>query len=126
MTQWQSGRESGLLDDIIAGRKTIEGRLNRDKFARYAVGDTVGLRRDYRNTQGVLEDGEPNAALVEIVGIRSYETFLGMVTAEGYKNVIPSAQTAKDAADAYTKYYSADDQASYGVLAIEVRFLNNY
>ena len=28
MTTWESGRESSLLDDIIAGRKTIEGRLN--------------------------------------------------------------------------------------------------
>lgn len=28
MSRWESGRESSLLDDIIAGRKTIEGRRN--------------------------------------------------------------------------------------------------
>ena len=59
MKTWESGRESGLLDEIIAGRKTIEGRLNRGKFAEYQPGDQVWLRRDYRDKQGVLRDGEP-------------------------------------------------------------------
>ena len=121
MTTWESGSESNLLDDILAGRKTVEGRLNRDKFAQYKVGDTVNLRRDYRNDAGQLEDGELNAAIVEIVAIRTYPTFLVMVTAEGYQSVIPSAKSADEAADEYNKYYSDVDQARYGVLAIEVR-----
>lgn len=121
MAQWSSGRESLLLDDILAGRKTIEGRLNKGKFAEYQVGDTVSLRRDIRGNDGVLRDGEPNAAHVEVVAIREYPTFLAMVTAEGFKHVIPSAKTPEEAADEYNKYYSAEDQASFGVLAIEIR-----
>ena len=120
MTQWESGRESGLLDDIIAGRKTIEGRLNKGKFAEYAIGDTVSLRRDIRSEDDVLHDGEPHAAQVEITAIRQYPDFLSMVQAEGYKKVIPSAKGAEDAAAEYTKYYSPDDQARCGVLAIEI------
>ena len=46
---WESGRESRLLDEMIAGRKTIEGRLCRGKFAQYAPGDIVNLRRDFRD-----------------------------------------------------------------------------
>jgi ASC-1-like (ASCH) protein len=117
MTTW----ESGLLDDIIAGRKTIEGRLNRDKFALYRVGDRVSIRRDYRNEEGVLRDGDPHAAVVEVIAIRAYSTFLEMVTTEGFKKVIPSAASADEAADEYNKFYSAEDQARFGVLAIEVR-----
>lgn len=56
MTTWYSGRESGLLDDIIAGRKTIEGRLNKGKFAKYKAGDMVSLRRDIRGENGILRD----------------------------------------------------------------------
>jgi len=123
MTTWESGRESGLLDDILAGRKTIEGRLNRGKFAEYAVGDSVSLRRDHRNAAGVLEDGGPQAALVKIIAIRTYPTFLAMVTTEGYKKVIPSADSAQQAADVYNLYYSAADQSTYGVLAIEVQII---
>jgi len=120
MTTWESGRESGLLDDIIAGRKTIEGRLNKGKFAEYKVGDSVSIRRDYRDDKGTLQDGEPSAATVKVVAIRHYTSFLEMVSAEGYKKVIPSAQSAEEAAAEYDKYYSTEDQAAYGVLAIEV------
>lgn len=120
MKVWESGRESGLLDDIIAGRKTIEGRLNKGKFAEYAVGDVVSLRRDYRDAAGRLQDGEPGVARVKIVAIRKYNSFLDMTKTENYKLVIPHATSAKEAADVYNTYYSADDQKKYGVLAIEV------
>lgn len=121
MTVWESGRESALLDEMIAGRKTVEGRLNRSKFAKYKLGDMIKLRRDVRQLDGTLQDGEPDAARVEIVGIRHYENFLDMVTTEGFEKVIPFAKTAEEAADEYNKYYSAEDQIKYGVLAIEVK-----
>jgi len=120
MEIWESGRESELLDDIIAGRKTVEGRLNKGKFADYAVGDLVSLRRDYRDASGVLHDGEPRAAFVKIVAIRKYKTFLDMAKAENYKLVIPLATSAESAAEVYNNYYSAGDQEKYGVLAIEI------
>ncbi len=123
MTVWESGRESALLDEIIAGRKTIEGRLNRGKFADYKPGDVVKLRRDIRLPDGTLQDGEPDAASVEVVAVRRYTNFLDMVTAEGFQKVIPSAGSAQEAADEYNKYYSAEDQARYGVLAVEIKAL---
>lgn len=124
MQTWTSGRESGLLDDIIAGRKTIEGRLNKGKFADYAVGDYVSLRRDYRDEAGVLRDGEPDQVRVEIIAIRRHASFIDMVTAEGYAKVIPSAKDTQEAAAEYNMYYSVTDQAKYGVLAIEIRPLS--
>lgn len=124
MTTWESGRESGLLDDIIAGRKTIEGRLNRDKFAQYAPGDRVWLRRDYRNENGVLQNGEPRQVLVEVIAIRKYKTSLEMVTAEGYERVMPRAHSAEEAAGGYDTYYSKDEQEKFGVLAIEFKVLS--
>lgn len=124
MSVWESGRESRLLDEIIAGRKTVEGRLNKGKFAEYCVGDEVRLRRDYRDENGVLQDGELDAARVNVVAIRHYPDFLSMVKAEGYRRVIPDAVDIQAAADEYNKYYSADDQAYYGVLAIQVKMLH--
>ena len=49
-----------------------------------------------------------------------------MVTGEGFKKVIPSAATPEVAADEYDKFYSPDDQARYGVLAIEVLLINSH
>ncbi len=121
MTIWQSGVESKFLDDIVAGRKTIEGRLNKGKFAKFKVGDRVLLRRDYRDELGALHDGASNEASVEVVAVRVYANSLGMMSAEGYKNVNPQSASAQAAADEYNKFYSAEDQAKYGVLAIEVK-----
>lgn len=98
MTVWDSGRESALLDDIIAGRKTIEGRLNRGKFAKYRVDDTIKLRRDVRDARGVLRDGQPNVAEVRVVAIRTHPNFLAMVKEEGFRRVIPSAASPEAAA----------------------------
>lgn len=120
MTIWESGRESKLLDDIIAGRKTVEGRLKRGKFAEYRVGDMIKLRRDIRGDDGVLRDGEPGQARVKIIAIREYPDFLSLCRAEGYERVIPHAASAEAAADEYNKYYTAEEQAEYGVLAIEI------
>lgn len=125
MKVWESGRESNLLDDIIAGRKTIEGRLDRGKFAEYSVGDIVSLRRDYRDAKGILRDGEPHAAQVKVVAIRRYETFIDMVKGEKYKSVIPSANSAEEAAAIYDDYYSIADQNKYGVLAIQIEYITD-
>ena len=124
MTAWESGRESGLLDEIIAGRKTIEGRLNRSKFAEYQVGDIVSLRRDMRDEDGVLRDGMSDAVRVMVVAIRQYPDFTSMIATEGYEKVIPNAVNAQEAADEYNKYYSAEDQARFGVLAIEIKVIH--
>lgn len=123
MTVWESGRESKYLDDILAGRKTVEGRLKKGKFAHYQVGDVISLRRDWRDEAGTLHDGPADQARVEVVAIHEYESFLKMVTAEGYKNVIPEATSAAQAAAAYNRFYSADDQKRYGVLAIIIKVI---
>lgn len=123
MAVWQSGRESTLLDAIIDGRKTIEGKLNRGKFSDYKPGDIVELRRDWRDENGVLHDGEPGAARVEVVDVRRYETFLAMCQQENFRTIIPSATSAETAAEVYNRYYSSKEQKEYGILAIEVRVL---
>lgn len=125
MMRWESGRESRWLDEIIAGRKAVEGRLNKGKFVEYKVGDTVSLRRDFRNEVGELIDGEPNAATVEIIAIRRYESFLEMLRAEGIENVLPGYETIEAGAAEYERYYSKEDQEKYGVLAVEVKRYGN-
>lgn len=123
MAEWFSGRESALLDAIIDGRKTIEGRLNKGKFAQYRPGDSVLLRRDTRDSKGILHDGAEGEVQVEVLAVRKYASFLEMVTVEGYTKVIPNADNAHEAAQIYNHYYSAEDQAKYGVLAIEIRYI---
>lgn len=58
------------------------------------------------------------------MAIREYPDFLSLCQAEGYSRVIPHARSAEEAADEYNNYYSAEEQAQYGVLAIEVAALS--
>lgn len=55
--------------------------------------------------------------------MRRYATSLEMVTTEGFKRVIPYAETSEAAAAEYDKYYSTEDQAKYGVLAVDLKVL---
>ncbi len=121
MAIWESGRESSLLDAILDGRKTVEGRLKRGKFAEYRTGDYVWLRRDFRGPDGQLRDGTERAALVIIESIHLYRTFLEMTRAEGHENVIPGSASPEAATAEYDRFYPAEDQACYGVLAIRIR-----
>lgn len=120
MKVWESGRESTLLDEIISGRKTIEGRLNRGKFSQYSPGHMVRLRRDTRDSSGVLCNGDEMTTVVKVLAIRHYSSFRSMVQAEGYTRVIPTAANEDVAIHEYDKYYTHAEQKRYGVLAIEI------
>ena len=74
------------------------------------MGDEVSLRRDYRDAEDRLQDGEPGVSRVKIVAIRKYNSFLNMTKTKNYKLVIQHATSAEEAADVYNTYYSADDQ----------------
>jgi ASC-1-like (ASCH) protein len=123
MTTWQSGIESHLIDDIIVGRKTIESRLMRGKFAEFKVDDVISLRRDYRDANGVLHDGDEYGVTVRIVSIRHYPDFQTLVQNENFKKVMPNVHTIQQAVAAYSQFYSTEDQTRYGVLAIEINIV---
>ena len=118
---WEFGLAPEPFAQVESGAKLIEGRLNRGKFAQFRPGDIVSLRADYYDAAGKLQDGRVGALQLEVVSIRHYDSFLEMVAAEGYDRVIPSASNDREAADEYARYYSADDESNYGVIAIEIR-----
>lgn len=121
MTVWEFGLEKGPFAAVVIGRKTIEGRLNKGKFAEFAAGDIVNIREDYRDEHGVRHDGQIGGVQVEVVAVRKYPNFRALVEAEGVERVGSVPMTMKEAIDGYAGYYPLEDQVKYGVLAIEVR-----
>ncbi len=91
---------------LLNGKKTVEGRLNKGTFATLVV-----------DSQLVL----PNGAVFRVVRITPYPTFLAMLQAEGIERVIPDATSLETARDVYYKFYTKEQEAEYGVLAIEVQ-----
>lgn len=122
---WEFGLVTEPFDAVVAGKKTIEGRLNKGKFAQFKVGDIVTIRKDYRDEHGVIQDGKPNAARVKIMAIRTYANFADMVESEGVGPVASTTTSAEETVSEYNVIYAQKDQATYGVLAIEVRLLHS-
>lgn len=93
---------------IKNGTKKVEGRLNKSKFAQMKIGDEILLNEEIR---------------LEITNKTIYKTFRDMITFEGVKNVIPDAKSVDEAESVYYKFYSKEDEANFGVVAIEVKNL---
>ena len=119
MAIYESGRRSDLLDDIIAGHKTVEGRLNRGKFSSYRTGDYVWLGRD--TSEGRL----PRQQLVKILGVTPYDSFREMLADIGYETVIPRAQSIDEALMDYQRFYTSNEEQQYGVLAIHIELADS-
>lgn len=121
MTTWESGRATEHLNDIIAGLKTVEGRLNSGKFAKYKPGDTINIREDIYNLNGDLIKEIPNRCIVEIVKIGVYKDFYSMLLDIGFKKALPRAISLDEAIDTYHQFYSLSDESKYGVLGIHIK-----
>lgn len=118
----EAGRESALLEDIIAGKKTVEGRLAKGKFLNFKPGDIVKLRKDiYEN--GELIASFEDQARSRVIRVEKYPSFREMLQTVGYKKAIPRAKSLEEAVGDYRKFYSADDEKEYGVLAIHFELL---
>ena len=119
---YEAGRESSILDDILVGDKRIECRLNRGKFADYAVGDHVRLRRDiFRNGISIIE--LKDQAEVEITKLESYPSFRTMFEAIGFSESIPRANSIDHAIAQCRAFYSKADEQSYGVIAVYFKLI---
>jgi ASC-1-like (ASCH) protein len=92
---------------VISSQKTVEGRLNRGKFAKLQVGDYIQLL--------------PEKILFEVVGKKVYPNFKTMIKAEGLANTIPDKKTISEAVKVYYQYYTKAEEKEFGVVAIRVK-----
>lgn len=96
---------------IKQGRKKIEGRLNKGKFADLKVNDIV------------IWENAGQKIRTKLTRIGHYKTFNDMLTNEGLRNVLPDITTLDAGVAVYRQFYSEEKEAMYGVLAIEVQLL---
>ena len=93
---------------IKSGKKTIEGRKNKGDFKEMKIGDIV---------KWIHSD---DSVLTKIVGKNEYKTFKEYLETEGLPNCLPGIDTIEDGVKVYYKYYTPEDEAKYGVLAIKL------
>lgn len=98
------------FDDIASGRKTIEGRLAKDKYLQLKPGDKVR----FSNNAGT------EALVKRVVAVHTYRTFEEAFTEQDYKQAIPSARSVAEAVRVYEQFYSREQQEQTGVVFVEL------
>ena len=93
------------LNYIIAGTKTIEGRLNKNKFRLITRGDIILFN-------GIIQK--------KVVGVRHYDGWDEYLETEGINKCLPSIKTIRDGIVIYRDFYNVADECLYGVVAFEL------
>jgi ASC-1-like (ASCH) protein len=118
------GIQTDSLQQILLGKKTIEGRLATKRFLAFKPGDAISIREDIWR-DGKIVGSRPNAAIVFVTQIEQFGSFREMLEKLGYEHFRPTDKNVDKAVASYGRYYSQADEAKQGVVAIHFR-LNRY
>ena len=95
---------------VVNGKKTVEGRLNKGKFALIQKGDILVLA--------------PKNLEFKVIEKNIYKTFKKMIESEGVENVIPDKINIKKATNVYYQFYTKEQEKECGVVAIKIKQIN--
>lgn len=116
------GIDSTLVADILAGDKTLEGRLGKPKFIKLRIGNTLSIREDVWKA-GEIVSSKPDRVHVVITQLLYFESFEEMFGALDFHKALPQAESVREAINTYRRFYSAADEREYGVVAITFKLV---
>ena len=102
------------FDMIKSGKKTVEVRLSDEKRRQICAGDIIIF---YRKS----DIGDRCA--VNAVGLRHYNNFFELFSAESLAAAGCENMTAAQAAQSMYQYYTAEQESAFGALAIEIELI---
>jgi ASC-1-like (ASCH) protein len=97
------------FDHIKNNKKTVEGRLNKGGFKNLKV------------DQLLIFENDGKSVLVKIKKINLYKSFESYLMQEGLRKTLPGIETIQDGVNIYRKFYSAEMEQQYGILAIHIK-----
>lgn len=84
---------------ILSGEKTVEGRLNKGKFADLQIGDIL----QFEHTQEELE----------VINLTPYPSFKAMLENEGLKHTLPRVTSIEEGIAIYHQFYTPAQEAEF-------------
>lgn len=99
---------------ISLGLKTVEGRKNKGRFKEMKVGDVV---------EWVNYSFKARSVKTKVVAKNTYSTFEEYLTAEGLDKCLPGMPTIEHGLSVYFKYFTKEDEKTYGVVSIALEVL---
>ena len=93
---------------IRDGKKIVEGRLNRSKFASFHTGTTLVIN----------SSGSDEKVVAVVTRVCKYPTFKAYLSQEGLARTLPGVQSIKEGVAVYRQFYDKAKEKEHGVLAI--------
>lgn len=100
----------------------VEGRLNRGVFGRLSTGDELRLCGGDDLAQ--VGSGKPPKQLrTAVCAVRRYPSFSEYLLGEGLRRTLPGVSSLAEGIAAYRRFYSEQEEQAHGVVAVELRLL---
>ena len=99
---------------ISLGLKIVEGRKNKGRFKDMQVGEIIEWHND---------DFMSRSIQTRITRKATYTTFKEYLETEGLNKCLPGIPSLEHGLSVYYKYFTKEDEALYGVVAIELQLI---
>lgn len=116
------GIEASIMQMILSGKKTIEGRLRTPKFVTLRSGDIISFREDIWGNDRLVSS-IPKKAKAKITKTQFFDSFQNMFEVVDYRLALPSASSALEATSVYRRFYTDEQESEHGVVAITFELL---
>ncbi len=95
---------------ILAGQKTVEGRIAKQKYKSLSVGDIVSF---------VSNDNQTSGIKAQVLAVTEYPDFAAMLKSEGVSKMLPGITTIQEGVGVYESLGSFKQQVvKHGCIAI--------
>ena len=111
------GIDSQLVEEIRKQNKYVEARLGKPRFLKIKEGDVISIREDLYLDENII-DSFTDSLRIKITQILYFESFDEMFNSIDYKSAVPTAKNITQAKDKYREFYSKEDEAEYGIVAM--------
>jgi len=108
---YHNHRAEPYFSFVKNGQKTIEGRIAKDKYKNIKVDDHFIVHND----------DETDFVEVKIIGIRKYPSIKELLEHEDLQKILPNAKSIDEGIETYKKFYTAEHEKEFGVVAIEIK-----
>ncbi len=126
---------------VLLGLKTVEGRLYKNRFTTYKVGDVVkwynndftgnnkqneciGQICENKSLKNSANSEYDRSVFTEITKITMYSTFKEYLECEGLQNCLTGMSDIEHGLNVYYKYYTKEDERTYGIVAFTLKKIN--
>lgn len=100
---------------IESGKKTVEGRVGKEKFRLISQGDTIEF---------ISSDDKQTSLMCIVTRVAQYHSFRQMLEKEGVNNCLPGTLTIEEGISIYHQFPNYKDGAQkYGVCAFKLKKL---